>query len=108
VLKVFFADAGDLDQLRGNLTAIAAESRERLSALAAMAAEPGRFPERRHLNALTIRFSLEHEEGTLRWLEWALQQVSQWTSTTDPGDWDAEAALDQLVDRVDRLDPRVR
>ena len=50
MLKVFFSDAGDLDQLRLNLERIEGEAQERVEALAEMAAGEPVFPERLHLS----------------------------------------------------------
>jgi PadR family transcriptional regulator, regulatory protein AphA len=98
LVKVFFADGGDLEALRGTLAEMSATARRRLGDLARMAQEPPSFPDRRHLGALSIRLSQEQEEATLRWAEWALEQVDDWVATDDPGSWDAEVVFDRLVD----------
>lgn len=98
MVKVFFADAGDLDQLRVTLERIEAEAGDRVRALADMAARPPLFAERLHLSALTLRLQLDQERTVLAWAGWARQQVDQWRSTTDPGDWDAQAVLDAIVE----------
>jgi DNA-binding PadR family transcriptional regulator len=97
LVKVFFADGGDLDALRGTLTEMADSARRRLGELAQMAGEEPRFPERRHLGALTIRLAQDHEEATLRWAEWALEQVVSWPATDDPGGWDPEVVYHRLA-----------
>src|SRR5689334_18599007 len=71
LVKVFFADGGDLESLRRTLSEMGDASRARLAELAGMAAGEPAFPQRRHLNAITIRLSQEHEEATLRWSAWA-------------------------------------
>ena len=100
MVKVFFADAGSLDQLRLTLERIEVEASERIERLAdltaAVAAEPA-FPARLHLNALTVRLQLEQELGVLRWAGWAVRQVASWPAADDPGDWDTQAALAQVV-----------
>ena len=93
MIKVFFGDAGTLDQLRTTLERVAGEAQERLQALSGMAGGPIAFPERIHLNALSMRLYLEQEEAVLRWARWALDQVEGWESTTDAGAWDAQAEL---------------
>ena len=98
LVKVFFADGGDLDALLGTITGMHATSRRRLGELAEMAQEPPPFPERRHLGALSIRLAQAQEEATLRWAEWALEQVGCWVATDDPGKWDAEIVFTDLVE----------
>ncbi|MET0838414.1 MAG: PadR family transcriptional regulator [Marmoricola sp.] len=100
MVKVFFADAGDLDQLRGTLRGIVAEAEERVTAIAALAAEGTPFPARNHISALTLPLALEQETGVLRWSRWALEQVETWTDTRDPGDWDAAASTRDVAKRA--------
>ena len=100
MVKVFFADAGDLEQLHTTLARIADETTRRVARLgeltAAISADPA-FPGRLHLNALTVRLQLDEELSVLRWVRWADAQIAQWTSTTDPGSWDTRAALAAVV-----------
>jgi hypothetical protein len=51
------------------------------------------FPERLPVNALALRFQLDHERHTAEWAAWALEQVRGWRSTTDAGRWSWRAAL---------------
>jgi DNA-binding PadR family transcriptional regulator len=102
LVKVFFADGGDLEALRGTLTAMAEAAQRRLAELAEMAGEEPRFPERRHLGALTIRLAQDHEEATLRWARWALEQVASWPSTRDPGEWDPDVVYTPLAEAGSR------
>ena len=91
MVKVFFAEAGSLDQLHGTLDAIETETRGRLLELAELVdsgIEARRFPERMHLGALCMRLQLEQEVAVLRWVAWARDQVATWSATDDPGDWD--------------------
>jgi PadR family transcriptional regulator AphA len=100
MIKVFFADAGSLDQLRGNLELIADRARDRLAALETMVEEnlagTNPFPERRHLGALTLPYRLDQERSLLRWASWALEQIDTWNSTTDPGGWQPSEVLERL------------
>jgi PadR family transcriptional regulator, regulatory protein AphA len=97
MVKVFFADGGSLEQLRANLTAIAAAADERLAALEAkaeeLAGDDAPFGERGHINTLGLRFVLDHERGIGDWARWALAQIETWRSTNDPADWDHRQAL---------------
>jgi DNA-binding PadR family transcriptional regulator len=97
MVKIFFADAGDLDQLEATLRRVREEAQERIRSLADMAAHPPAFPERLHLSALTLRLQLDQERAVLAWATWAQEQVATWTSTADPGRWDAQAVLDRLA-----------
>jgi DNA-binding PadR family transcriptional regulator len=97
MLKVFFADGGSIEQLRATLTSIAETADERLADLEVKVGELGSsdvlFPERAHLNAIGLRFHLDHERAIASWARWALEQTSTWRSTTDPGAWDLERAF---------------
>ena len=94
MVKVFFADAGDLDQLRATLGRVEAEAAERLEELVELAKETeGPFPARRHLGALCLRLQHDQERAVLEWARWAHEQVDTWRSTTDPGGWDTRAVL---------------
>ena len=97
MVKVFFADAGDLEQLTANLARIEAEAQDRLDALAELAARPSRFPQREHLSALCLPFQFEQEAAVLRWSRWAQQQVASWRAADDPGEWDPEAVRLRLA-----------
>jgi PadR family transcriptional regulator, regulatory protein AphA len=100
MIKVFFADAGSIDQLRTTLRRVAEEATQRIEALgeltAGIAVEPT-FPERLHLNALTVRLQLDQELSILDWARWADAQVASWAATDDPGDWDTRAQLAATV-----------
>lgn len=100
MIKVFFADGGSIDQLRTTLHRIADEATERITRLgeltAAISTAPT-FPERLHLNALTVRLRLEEELSLLRWADWAQTQITQWTSADDPGTWETHAALADVI-----------
>lgn len=100
MVKVFFADAGDLDALRHTLSSMEAEASRRLAELAEMAGQVTAFPQRSHLSALTLRLQEEHEAATLRWARWALAQTEEWVSAADPGGWDASTELADLAAAV--------
>ncbi len=96
LIKVFFAGAGTMEQLRTTLGRIRDEADERLATLSSMASQPALFPERAHLNALCLPFQLEQERAAAAWARWALAQVAQWAEVDDPGDWDASAVMASL------------
>ncbi|MCX5042832.1 PadR family transcriptional regulator [Aldersonia sp. NBC_00410] len=100
MVKIFFADGGSLDQLVGTLDAIEEEAIERMSALAEMAAAPPVFPERAHISALTMKLHFAQEDAVLQWARWAKEQVTQWESARDAGEWDWAGELARLVAAV--------
>jgi PadR family transcriptional regulator, regulatory protein AphA len=107
MLKVFFADAGSLDQLVATVDAIEASTVDRLRDLigmteAAVAGDTG-FPERQHISALAIRLQFLQEEAVLTWARWARRQIAQWRSTTDPGAWDETAVLAGVAAEARRM-----
>ncbi len=103
MLKVFFADAGSIDQLLTTLDAMLADSRAQLGALIGMIEDissEAQFPERLHISALTLRLQFEQEAAVLAWTQWARSEVRKWTDTTDPGRWDPHAALNDLLAQI--------
>jgi DNA-binding PadR family transcriptional regulator len=100
MVKVFFADGGDLDQLLATLRGIAAEAEDRVRAIGALATEGNPFPERLHISALALPLALEQETAVLRWARWALAEAETWTDTRDPGDWDVAESLRDVARRA--------
>lgn len=86
MVKVFFADAGSIDQLRTTLTRIAETSDERMAELEEKRAEhessAPAFPERLELNKLALRFQIEHERAFGTWARWALEESASWRTPT--------------------------
>jgi PadR family transcriptional regulator, regulatory protein AphA len=101
LVKVFFADGGDLDALRSTLTAMGEAARGRLAELGSQAREEPPFP-RRHLKAVTLRLQQDLEEATVRWSEWALEATASWKGSDDPGEWDPESVYTPLVEAWSR------
>ena len=81
-VKVQFAEQGGKAQLLATLRSVreqAESTRAEHVALAADLARPDtRFPQRRHVNELVMRFMWEQNETVIRWAEWAERQVSGW------------------------------
>ena len=104
MLKVFFADAGSRDALLATLDEVAADARDRLGRLDLMIeaalTEGARFPQRVHLQALTLRQHVDAEMAVLEWATWATEQVTVWTSSTDPGRWSTQDELARLHKRI--------
>ena len=49
------------------------------------------------MNALGLRFHLEHEALMASWARWARAQIEDWESPTDAGTWDWLGALDDAL-----------
>lgn len=99
LVRVFFADAGDLDQLTATLDGFATTAREHLDQLAQLieAADDPDYPfgARLHINAIAMRFQRDYHTMVADWAEWATAQTREWTTTDDPGSWDWCTALDE-------------
>ncbi len=97
MVKVFFADGGTIDQLRATLATVEDTARARVSELRSMIEEARtptyEFTDRWPINALGLRFELDHEGQIARWAAWAQQQITTWRTPTDAGSWDWETAL---------------
>jgi len=88
LLKVAFADAGDLDALRNQLANIRQLAEERAAYVAGRVREyaetGGPFPERLPVIALVARFHQEQAAALERWATWAEAEVAGWDGVT-PG-----------------------
>ena len=109
MLKLFFADAGSLDQLAATLAAIERDAADRLAELAEVnkqnLAGTNKFPQRLHLSVLALRLHVEQEIVVYNWARWARDQAATWKSTRDPGVWDMVAAERELAERADATLP---
>ncbi|MGI9053334.1 MAG: PadR family transcriptional regulator [Ilumatobacteraceae bacterium] len=100
MVKVFFADGGSLEQLRVTLDVIEEQGAQRTTELRSMIDEvdevdDGTYPfaERLPINALALRYQLDHEQLQVQWARWAKEQVGEWRTVTDTAGWDWRAAL---------------
>src|SRR6476620_237473 len=97
LVKVFFADGGTLQQLRATLTSIAETSdarvAERVVKFTQHESGDVPFPDRLALNTVALRFQHDHERLIGDWARWALEQIAEWRSPTDPGTWDFHEAI---------------
>ncbi|NND73823.1 MAG: PadR family transcriptional regulator [Ilumatobacter sp.] len=97
LVRVFFADGGSLDDLLATLEGMRAEAEEKLTVLWGMAEaldEPAyEFSRRLQINALGLRFQLDHHRMVAEWATWAYEQAAGWNSTIDLGGWDWRNAL---------------
>jgi DNA-binding PadR family transcriptional regulator len=82
LLRVLFADQGDLAQLRASLHLTAEQAavdRARFAEMAAgMLRDGGAFPERVHVNTLGMRFMIDYYDHIVAWTEWALAAIDSW------------------------------
>ncbi|MEQ8842673.1 MAG: PadR family transcriptional regulator [Acidimicrobiales bacterium] len=97
LVRVFFADAGTFDQLQATIDDLATTAQtnlDELRALIAAADDPDYpFAERRHINAIAIRFQLDYNHMIADWAQWATTQTDSWNDIDDPDAWDWHAAL---------------
>ena len=98
LVKVFFADGGTLAQLEQTIDRIERDATDRRDVLRGMIAERSNevayeFAARWPVNALTMRFQIDHNEQQIRWARWAREQVATWRSPKDAAGWDWAAAL---------------
>jgi DNA-binding PadR family transcriptional regulator len=97
MVRVFFADAGTKESLLATIDGMGHHAEEMVDTLLAQIddarADDYPFGSRIHINALLLRYQLDHDALTARWAAWARAQVEQWPSTTDPGAWDWESAV---------------
>jgi DNA-binding PadR family transcriptional regulator len=103
MLRVLFADQGDLEQLRRSIHAIAEQARTGRQQFAAMAEDildsnGGEFPQRIHINALGMRFMIDHYDQIINWADWALGNVETWNDTTTPASTWGGTAREILLD----------
>ena len=84
MVRVFFADGGDLDALRATLAGMEDAARARLAELTAMDEGQEAFPERRHLTALAMRLQQDQERTTIAWAQWARGEVDTWRAPDAP------------------------
>lgn len=89
ILRVLFADQGDLASLRASLATVLEQAIEARLRIAVMGAEiagsdGAAFPARMHVNALGFRFLIDHYDAMIAWAEWALAETKTWRDTTTP------------------------
>ena len=98
LVKVFFADGGSLAQLRSTLDHVERDATARRDVLRGMIAARStetnyEFAARWPVNALSLRFQLDHNELQIRWARWAREQIATWRSPKDAAGWDWATAL---------------
>jgi DNA-binding PadR family transcriptional regulator len=99
VIRVFFAEQGDIGQLRATLQRIATSTAEDRANLARIAAELDlhTLHGRSNVNALSIQLVTDLQTTVERWASWALEQTASWDDPTTP--WDGAAEIfERLTD----------
>jgi len=108
MVRVFFADGGTIEQLRTTLVDVETSARTRKAELESMIEAsmdgPYEFAARLPINALALRFNLDHQQLLIDWARWATDQISGWRSPVDPGDWEWRDALGVKSDKEVRMD----
>ena len=83
MLKVAFADAGDVTQLRAAVREIRADAEARLAEILDRSSEyattGGPFPGRLPIVAITGKLLMGQYEAVVRWAQWAEDVVDEWT-----------------------------
>jgi PadR family transcriptional regulator, regulatory protein AphA len=86
MIKVAFADAGDLGQLRATVREIRADAEARLAEILDRAEEyattGGPFPDRLPVAAITGKLLMGQHEAVIHWARWAEDALSDWTGVT--------------------------
>lgn len=85
LVKIFFADQGELADVRAALDDLAADVEALRGAVAAIAlsheGESAPFPERQHIGTLLGRFVFDLATTLGDWAAWARDHVGRWPST---------------------------
>jgi len=86
MMKVAFADAGDVAQLRAAVGEIRADAEARLAEIldrsTQYATTGGPFPDRLPIVAITGKLLMGQYEAVLQWARWAENAIGEWTGVT--------------------------
>jgi DNA-binding PadR family transcriptional regulator len=86
MIKVAFADAGDLTQLRKSVREIRADAERRLAEILSRSTEyattGGPFPDRLPIVAITGKLLMAQYESVVRWALWAEDAIGAWSGVT--------------------------
>src|SRR6201991_3716143 len=86
MIKVAFADAGDLNQLRSAVREIRADAEARLAEIldrsTQYATTGGPFPDRLPIVAITGKLLMGQYEAIIRWARWADDAIAEWGGVT--------------------------
>jgi DNA-binding PadR family transcriptional regulator len=86
MIKVAFADAGDVSQARATVREIRADAEARLAEILDRSAEyastGGPFPDRLPVAAITGKLLMGQHEAVIQWARWAEDALAEWTGVT--------------------------
>jgi PadR family transcriptional regulator AphA len=86
MLKVAFADAGDVTQLHATVREIRADAEARLAEIldrsTQYATTGGPFPDRLPIAAITGKLLMAQYEAVVRWAQWAEDAIGEWSGVT--------------------------
>jgi len=86
MIKVAFADAGDVNQLRTVIRDIRVDAEARLTEIlgrsAQYAATGGPFPGRLPIVAITGKLLMGQYDAVVRWAQWAEDAIGEWGGVT--------------------------
>jgi DNA-binding PadR family transcriptional regulator len=86
LVRVFFGEQGELDDLLSAIRAIRKEAEDtelRVAELVRTLGEDGGpFPDRLHVIGLMGKLLFSHREAVRRWADWAEDEVGQWKGST--------------------------
>jgi len=86
MIKVAFADAGDVTQLRAAVREIRTDAEARVAEILDRSAEyattGGPFPDRLPIVAITGKLLMDQYEAVVRWARWAEDAIGEWTGVT--------------------------
>jgi PadR family transcriptional regulator, regulatory protein AphA len=86
MVKVAFADAGDVTQLRAAVREIRADAEARVAEILGRsteyAATGGPFPDRLAIVAITGKLLMGQYEAVVQWTRWAEDAIGEWTGVT--------------------------
>jgi PadR family transcriptional regulator, regulatory protein AphA len=111
LLRLLFADHGTLEDLLGALDELEADIGEHHDAIVELMASylngGHPFPERTHLSVLFATFQIEMFKSIERWIEFARDEIDQWSDTKALGMTQRTETLTRLLARDDSpLDAR--
>ena len=86
MIKVAFADSGDVNQLRATGREIRADDEARLAEILDRSTEyattGGPFPDRLPVAAITGKLLMSQHEAVVRWARWAEDALAEWNGVT--------------------------
>lgn len=98
LVRVFFADQGDIAQLHAALRRIADEAMSDRARLAKIAAEMDSrdIQGRAGVNALSIKLVSDVQVAVENWAKWAIEETADWPAPTES--WDgAQQVFDEVI-----------